>query len=91
MIPSPYLNFYKDPLTLFALNVIFENYFVFYETTHQHQTVNSLSSTYRFPTGSLMLPIYKTNLGKSIIKSICSNTWNLVLKDLSKIDIEKYN
>ena len=71
--------------------VIFENYFVFYETTHQHQTVNSISSTYRFPTGSLILPIYKTNSGKSTIKYICSDTWNLVLKDLSKVNIEKYN
>ena len=71
--------------------VLFENYFVFYETTQQHQTVNSISSTYRFPTGSLLLPIYKTNSGKSTIRYICYNTWNLVLKDLSKINIEKYN
>ena len=66
---------------------MFEYYFVFYETTGQHQTINSISSTYRFPTGSLMLPIYRTDLSKTMIKYICSHTWNLLLK----MNIEKYN
>ena len=50
--------------------------------------LTSLSSLLLSLMWSLML---KTNSGKSMIKYICSNTWNLVLKDLSKVNIEKYN
>jgi hypothetical protein len=46
---------------------IFENYFVFNKTNHQHQTVNSLNSIYSLPTGSLKIPAYRTELGKSTI------------------------
>ena len=68
----------------------FGDYFVFNETSHQHQTVNSLTSIYSIPPGSLILPNYRTNSGKSSIKYICSNIWNSTLKDLSKTYIEKY-
>ena len=56
-----------------------------------YQTINSLTSTYSIPTGSLKLPIYRTEAGKSSIKYICSNTWNLILKVLSTANIKKYN
>ena len=69
----------------------FRDYFVFNETSHQRQTVNSLTSIYSIPPGSLTLPLYKTNSGKSSIKYICSNVWNSTLKDLSITNIEKYN
>ena len=69
----------------------FRDYFVFNGTSHQHQTVNSLTSIYSIPSGSLKLPLYNTNSGKSSIKYICSNIWNSTLKDLSITNIEKYN
>ena len=69
---------------------IFRDYFIFNETSHQHQTVKSLTSIYSIPPGSLILPIYKTNSGRSSIKYICSNIWNFTLKELSKTYIEKY-
>ena len=34
-----------------------------------------------------MLPIYRTDLSKTMIKYICSHTWNLLLN----MNIEKYN
>ena len=70
---------------------IFHNYFSFTEINHEHQTINNLSSTYSFPTGSLELPDYRTEFGKSSIRCICSTTWNSLLKDLSLNNIEKYN
>ena len=70
---------------------VFSNYFSFAETNHEHQTVNNLSSTYSLPTGSLELPDYRTEFGKSSIKCICSTTWNSLLKDLSLNNTEKYN
>ena len=70
---------------------IFENYFPFHKINHQHETVNSLNSIYSLPTGSLELPIYRTESGKSSIRFICSTIWNSTLKDLSMKNIEKYN
>ena len=58
---------------------------------HKHETVNSLNSIYSLPTGSLELPIYRTESGKSSIRFICSTIWNSTLKDLSMKNIEKYN
>ena len=49
-----------------------------------------LTSIYSIPPGSLLLPIYRTNSGKSAMKYIYSNIWNSTLKDLSKTYIEKY-
>ena len=69
--------------------VVFNNIFLFNETSHPHQTVNSLTSTYSIPTGSLKLPIYRTEAGRSSIKYICSNTWNSTLKVLSTANIKK--
>ena len=70
---------------------VFDNYFLFDEASHPHQTINRLTSTYSIPTGSLKLPIYRTDAGKSSIKYICSNTWNSILKVLSTANIKKYN
>ena len=69
---------------------IFNDYFIFEESKHQYQTVNSLNSTYSIPAGSLELPTYRTNSGKSSIKYICASTWNSTLKDLSMKYIERY-
>ena len=65
---------------------IFKDYFKFAETKHEHNTVNNLTSTYSIPLGSLEVPQYRTNLGKSSVKHICSTTWNSTLKDLSAKD-----
>ena len=70
---------------------IFESYFIFNKTSHQHETVNSLNSIYSLPTGSLKLPAYRTESGKSSIRFICSSTWNTILKDISIKNINKYN
>ena len=70
---------------------IFENYFTFHKINHQHETVNSLNSIYSLPTGSLELPIYRTESGKSSIRFICSTIWNSTLKDLSMKNSKKYN
>ena len=70
---------------------IFENYFTFHKINHKHETVNSLNSIYSLPTGSLELPIYRTESGKSSIRFICSTIWNSTLKDLSMKNIKKYN
>ena len=68
---------------------IFNDYFNFEESNHQYQTVNSLNSTYSIPAGSLELPTYRTNSGKSSIKYICASTWNSTLKDVSMKYIER--
>ena len=47
---------------------IFESYFIFSKTNHQHQTLNSLNSICSLPTGSLKLPTYRTESGKSSIQ-----------------------
>ena len=70
---------------------IFESYFIFNKICHQHETVNSLNSIYSLPTGSLKLPAYRTESGKSSIRFICSSTWNTILKDISIKNINKYN
>ena len=69
---------------------VFENYFIFNEIVHEHDTVNNLNSIYSIPTGSLELPEYKTSAGKSSIKYICSNLWNTMLKELSLKQLKKY-
>ena len=71
--------------------MIFENYFTFTEATHCHYTVNNLKSTYSNPIGSLMIPTYNSNAGKTSIKYICADTWNQLLKELSIKDIKEYN
>ena len=71
--------------------VIFRKYFDFKEMNHQHSLTNNLGNVYSIPKGSLQLPIYKTNSGKTSIKYICSITWNQILKELSTANIEKYN
>ena len=70
---------------------IFKDYFTFNEVSHQHDTINRLNSTYSIPNGSLQVPDYRTNSGKSSIKYICSSIWNTFLKDLSMKNIEKHN
>ena len=70
---------------------IFESYFIFDKTSHQHETVNSLNSIYSLPTGSLKLPAYRTESGKSSIRFICPSTCNAILKDISMKNIIKYN
>ena len=70
---------------------IFEDYFQFKETTHEHETVNSLTSAYSFPVGSLLLPLYKNNAGKESIRYICANIWNNILKELSIKNPENYD
>ena len=70
---------------------IFESYFIFNKTIHQHQTVNSLNSIYSLPTGSIKLPAYRTESGKSSIRFICCDIWNSTLKDLSMKYIDNYN
>ena len=67
----------------------FQDYFIFNEINHQHQTVNSLSSIYSIPAGSLKLPIYRSNSGLTSIKYICSSTWNSTLKNLSLENLEE--
>ena len=57
---------------------VFDDYFLINETSHLHQTVNSLTSTYSISTGSLKLPIYRTKSGRLSITHICSNTWNSI-------------
>ena len=70
---------------------IFKDYFTFNEVDHLHDTVNNLNSVYSIPKGSLQLPNFKTNAGKSSIKYICSSTWNHALKDLSIKNVKKYS
>ena len=70
---------------------IFKDYFTFNEVDHLHDTVNNLNSVYSIPKGSLKLPNFKTNAGKSSIKYICSSTWNHTLKDLSIKNVKKYS
>ena len=70
---------------------IFKDFFTFKDLNHQHQTVNGLNSIYSIPAGSILLPTFRTNSGKSSIRYICSSTWNLTLKELSMKNIEKYN
>ena len=71
--------------------VIFRKCFDFKEMSHQHSLFNNQGNVYSIPKGSLQLPIYKTNSGKTSIKYICSVTWNQILKELSIANIEKYN
>ena len=62
----------------------FENYFKF-KPLHNYNTMRNPNTIYSVPKGSLELP--KTNLlvGKKSIKYIGANTWNIVLKELSRI------
>ena len=53
---------------------VLDNYFLFYETSYSYQTVNSVSSIYVMPTGSLILPIYVTESVRSSLMYICSTT-----------------
>ena len=69
---------------------VFKDYFDFKEVVHDHDTVNNLNSTYSLPLGSLQLPLYKTTAGESSIKYICPSIWNIILKELSLKNIEKY-
>ena len=70
---------------------VFKDYFTLNETEHQHDTINNLNSVYSVPVGSLQLPSYRTNSGKSSIRYICSSTWNSILKELSIKNFKKYN
>ena len=56
---------------------------------HQHNLIDNLGNVYSIPKGSLQLPIYKTNSGKTSINTYI--TWNQMLKGLSIASIEKYN
>ena len=92
------LDIIKQSNILFTHNAInkktpiaFKDYFTLNETEHQHNTINNLSSVYSVPVGSLQLPTYRTNSGKSSIKYICSSTWNSTLKELSIKNFKKYN
>ena len=51
----------------------------------------NLNSVYSMPAGSLELPTYRTNSGKSSTRYVCASAWNSTLKDLSMKNIEKYN
>ena len=46
-------------------------------------TTNNPNSEYSIPKGSLEIPDYKTKSGKSSIRYVCSQDWNLALKNLS--------
>ena len=70
---------------------IFETYFHFNKTNHQHQTLNSLNSIYSLPTGSIKLPTYRTESGILSTQFLCCNIWNFILKELSMKNIENYN
>ena len=63
---------------------VFNNYFKF-KPLHEHNTIRNPNSLYSVPRGSLELP--KTNLlvGKKSVKYICANTWNITLKELSRL------
>ena len=58
---------------------------------HQYSLINNLGNVYSIAKGSLQLPNYKTNWGKTSMKYMCSITWNQILKDLSIANIEKDN
>ena len=47
--------------------VIFKDYFIFNEVSHQHDTINNLSSTYSILNGSLQVPDDRTNSAKPLI------------------------
>jgi hypothetical protein len=63
--------------------MIFNNFFIHKQTTHQHLTTNRINSAYSTPKGSLEIPNFNTNSGKTSIKYICTTTWNAILKELS--------
>ena len=88
---------HSSPLFTFTHNTvnkntpfIFRKYFDFKEMNHQHSLINNLDNVYSIPKGSLQLPNYRTNSGKTSIKYICSITWNQILKELSLTNMEKY-
>ena len=63
---------------IFTYNTINKNisrisngYIIFKDSNHQHQIVNSLNLTYSIPAGSLGLPTYRANSGKSSIMHLC--------------------
>ena len=66
-------------------------YFYLKEMNHQHSPINNLNNVYRLPKGSLQLPIYKTNSGKTSIRYTCSIAWKQILKELSIANIDKYD
>ena len=69
----------------------FSNYFKIKQSNHQHMTTNNPSSEYSTPKGSLEIPVFKTKMGKSSIRYICSNDWNFALKKLSIKFPDRYN
>ena len=62
---------------------IFSNYFSLNQTTHKHNTINSITSTYSNPTGTLKIPIFNTRSGDLSLKYVCSKLWNTILRELS--------
>ena len=71
--------------------IVFKNYFKTKQTHHQHMTTNNPNSEYSIPKGSLEIPDYKTKSGKSSIRYVCSQDWNLALKKLSIKFPTRYN
>ena len=62
---------------------IFSNYFSLNQITHKHNTINSITSTYSNPTGTLKIPIFNTRSGDLSLKYVCSKLWNTILRELS--------
>ena len=52
---------------------------------------NNPNSEYSTPKGSLEIPDFKTKMGKSSKRYICSNDWNFALKKLSIEFPDRYN
>ena len=51
--------------------IVVKDYITLNEAEHQHDTINNLNSVYSVSVGSLQLPTYRKNSGKSPIKYIC--------------------
>ena len=61
----------------------FTNFFRFKNTTHRHNTINSINSTYSMPNGSLTIPAYNSSFGDNSLKYVCSILWNVLFRKLS--------
>ena len=62
---------------------IFINFFTLNEIKHTYNTINSITSAYSTPKGSLSVPIFTTSTGDLSLKYVCSTQWNMILKKLS--------
>ena len=69
----------------------FINYFKIKQSNDQHMATNNPNSEYSTPKGLLEIPDFKTKMGKSLIRYLCSNDWNFALKKLSIEFLDRYN